>query len=61
MPIAVIGVLSASLMGLTNAVLYGFTDPVQEYVYSWCRTNEVYDNSFESLDRNSIVQTSLNR
>lgn len=59
-PLAIIGVLLTTLMGLINALLYGFNDTLIEYTLNWCRTNDHLGTSMDSFD-NSVVHQSLNR
>jgi hypothetical protein len=61
MPLAVVGVLTTTLMGFSNAVLYGFNDTLIENVHQCFSNTDYLDNSQETLDRGSLVHTSLNR
>jgi Slime mold cyclic AMP receptor len=60
-PLAIIGVLSTTLMGLGNALLYGFTDAAKEFITNCCNREDTIDNSLESVEYSSMVQNSLNR
>jgi hypothetical protein len=61
MPLAITGVLTTTLMGFSNAVLYGFNDALIEHVHHCFSNRDYLDNSQDSLDHSSLVQTSLNR
>jgi hypothetical protein len=57
-PLAILGVLTTTLMGLTNALLYGFNEALADRVRKWFRASSV-----DPLDEqdSSLVHTSLNR
>lgn len=58
--LAIIGVLLTTLMGLINALLYGFNDTLIEHTMNWCRTNDHIGTSMDSFD-DSVIHQSLNR
>lgn len=61
MPLAVIGVLTTTLMGFGNALLYGFTEPVKSHVHNCFCKDESVDTSQDSFGQNSLVHQSLNQ
>ena len=48
LPLAIIAVVTMSLMGLLNAILYGFTDPVLNHLRKCCNNKVHVENSVES-------------
>ena len=61
MPLAVAGVLSATLVGAGNALLFGFTEPVKQHVYNCFGKDASIDTSQDSFEQSSVVNQSLNR
>lgn len=62
-PLAILGVLTTTLMGFANSLLYGFTEPVKMHMFK-CLKRKVHDDIHSSLgssENGSLVHTSLNR